>query len=66
MDQKMPPGKTLRTLREIKKLTQAKLGEMAGLPVARISDFEKGQRTISKSMVKKPAGIFGTSPAVFI
>lgn len=66
MEQKMTPGKSLKTLREMKKLTQAKLGEISGIPAARISDYETGQRAISKTIAKKLAGIFGVSAASFI
>ena len=66
MEKKMTPGKTLKTLREIKEFTQARLGEMTGTPTTRISDYETGQRAISKDAAKKLAAIFNVSPAVFI
>ncbi|MBN1577390.1 MAG: helix-turn-helix transcriptional regulator [Chitinispirillaceae bacterium] len=66
MRKDMTPGKSLKTLREVTNLTQAKIGEMIGIPTARISDFETGQRAISKVMAKKLAAVFNTSPAVFI
>jgi hypothetical protein len=66
MKKEMTPGKTLKTLREVRELTQARLGEMTGIPTTRISDYETGQRAISKEGAKKLAGIFGVSPAVFI
>jgi DNA-binding transcriptional regulator YiaG len=66
MKTEMTPGKTLKTLREMKNLTQAKLGGLVDIPTARISDFETGQRAISKEAAKKLAKVFGRSPAVFI
>jgi DNA-binding XRE family transcriptional regulator len=66
MEKKMTPGKTLKTLREVRELTQAKLGEMIDISTARISDFETGQRAISKAVAKKLGELFGVSPAVFI
>jgi DNA-binding transcriptional regulator YiaG len=66
MEKKMTPGKMLKTLREVKELSQAKLGEMIGTPGTRVSDFETGQRAISKEVAKKLATIFNVSPAVFI
>jgi DNA-binding XRE family transcriptional regulator len=66
MEKKMTPGKTLKTLREVRDYSQAKLGEMIDTPASRISDYETGQRTISKEVAKKLAAIFNVSPAVFI
>jgi DNA-binding transcriptional regulator YiaG len=66
MKNKRTPGKSLKTLREVTNLTQAKLGEMLGIPTARVSDFETGQQAISKAMAKKIAEVFNTSLAVFI
>jgi DNA-binding transcriptional regulator YiaG len=66
MEKKMTPGKMLKTLREVKELSQAKLGEMIGTPGSRVSDYETGQRAISKEVAKKLAAIFKVSPAVFI
>jgi DNA-binding transcriptional regulator YiaG len=66
MENKMTPGKTLKTLREVKELSQAKLGEMIGTPGSRISDFETGQRAISRTAAKKLAELFKVSVSVFI
>jgi hypothetical protein len=38
----------------------------ARTPASRISDYETGQRTISKEVAKKFAVIFNVSPAMFI
>lgn len=66
MEKTMTPGKMLKTLREVKDLSQAKLGEMIGTPGSRVCDFETGQRAISKEAAKRLAAIFNVSPAVFI
>ena len=66
MEKNMTPGKMLKTLREVRELTQAKLGEMIGIPTARVSDLETGQRAISKAMAKKLGEFFAVSPMVFI
>ena len=66
MEKDMTPGKMLKTLREVRELTQAKLGEMVGIPTARVSDLETGQRAISKVIAKKLGDLFEVSPAVFI
>ena len=66
MSRRMTPGKYLRTLREAQGLTQAQLGEKVGIPASRISDYETGQRSISKSAAKRFAKALGVSPAPFI
>jgi hypothetical protein len=66
MKKEMTPAKTLKTWREMKKLSQAKLGKMINMPGSRISDYETGQRAISKEVTKKFAAVFNVSPAAFI
>jgi DNA-binding XRE family transcriptional regulator len=66
MSQEMTPAKYLKTYREIMGYSQSKLGQLVGLPASRISDYETGQRAISKEMAKKLAELFKTNPAVFI
>lgn len=66
MDRKMKPKDYLRHLREAYKLTQEELGKQIGTNAAHVSDWETGQRAISKSIAKKLAQVFKTSPAVFI
>ena len=66
MSDEMTPAKYLKTCREIADYSQAKLGDLAGVPASRISDYETGQRAISKEMAKKFAEVFKTSPALFI
>lgn len=66
MSKEMTPAKYLKTCREIAGYSQARLGALAGVPASRISDYETGQRTISKEMAKKLAEVFETSPAEFI
>ena len=63
---KMTPGKSLRTLREMCGWTLAETGKKIGVSAYRVSDFETGQRAISKAMAKKLAEVFGTSAVVFI
>ena len=62
----MTPAKTLRTLREMCGWTLAETGKKVGVSPYRISDYETGQRAISKDMAKKLAEAFKTSPAEFI
>ena len=62
----MTPAKTLRTLREMCGWTLAETGKKVGVSPYRISDYETGQRAISKDMAKKLAEVFKTSPAEFI
>jgi DNA-binding transcriptional regulator YiaG len=66
MEKKMTPGKYLRNLREAHGLSQKAVGEKIGTNAAHVSDYETGQRAISKAMAKKLAVVFNTSPAVFI
>lgn len=48
----------LRTLRELRKLTQAQLGDRAGMGAATISHFETGQRAPSlDSLIKLADGL---------
>ena len=63
---RMTPGKSLRTLREMAGWTLAETGKKTGVSAYRVSDYETGQRAISKAMAKKLAGLFNTTPAVFI
>lgn len=66
MSKEMTPARYLKTYREIAEYSQAQLGKLAGLPASRISDYETGQRSISKDVAKKLSDIFKVSPAVFI
>lgn len=66
MEKEMKPMDYLRHLREVRGLTQKGLGDKVGTNAAHISDYETGQRAISKEMAKKLAEIFKTSPAIFI
>ena len=60
MSKEMTPAKYLKTCREIAGYSQARLGALAGVPASRISDYETGQRTISKEMAKKLAELLET------
>lgn len=62
----MTPAKSLRTLRDMCGWTLAETGKKIGVSPYRVSDYETGQRAISKLMAKKLAVVFNTSPAVFI
>ncbi|MBN2036992.1 MAG: helix-turn-helix transcriptional regulator [Chitinispirillaceae bacterium] len=66
MEKEMGPDDYLKHLREAHGLTQKELGEKAGTNAAHISDYETGQRTISKEMAKKLAEIFNVNPGTFI
>lgn len=63
---RMTPAKTLRTFREMTGWTLAETGKRIGVSPYRVSDYETGQRDISKDLAKKLAEVFNTSPAVFI
>jgi DNA-binding transcriptional regulator YiaG len=66
MEKQMTPGKMLKTLREVRNLTQDGLGIKIGTPASRISDYETGQRAISKHAAKRIGDVFKVSPALFI
>jgi DNA-binding XRE family transcriptional regulator len=66
MEKEMKPKDYLKHLREANGLTQKSLGREAGINAAHISDYETGQRSISKEMARKFAQIFQTSPGIFI
>lgn len=51
----------LKSLRELRKLTQAELGSRAGMGAASISHFETGQRTPSLDSLVKLADALGVS-----
>jgi DNA-binding transcriptional regulator YiaG len=66
MKKKMKPKDYLKHLREAHGLTQKQLGEKIKTSAAHVSDYETGQRSISKSVAKQLCKIFKTSPAIFI
>ena len=66
MSKEMTPARYLKTYRDIFGYSQAGLGELVGAPASRISDFETGQRAISRKNAKKLAAIFNVTPGVFI
>jgi ribosome-binding protein aMBF1 (putative translation factor) len=66
LDRELTPGVLLRLLREAHDLSQAALGEKINSSAKRVSDFETGQRAISKDIAKRLAVIFNVSPARFI
>jgi plasmid maintenance system antidote protein VapI len=66
LDKEMTPGVFLRLLREAHDMSQAALGEKINVSAKRVSDYENGQRGISKEIAKELAHIFNVSPARFI
>jgi antitoxin component HigA of HigAB toxin-antitoxin module len=66
MSKEMTPARYLKTYRETFGYSQAKLGELIGTPASRISDFETGQRAISRKNAKKLAALFNVTPGVFV
>lgn len=66
IEKKMKPKDYIKHLREAHGLTQKRLGEKINTTAAHVSDYETGQRSISKSVAKQLGKIFKTSPAIFI
>ncbi len=63
----MAPGDNLRTYRENRGLTQARLGELlGGVPRQHVSNMEREVRSISLKTARKLAQIFQVSPEKFI
>ncbi|HAJ79791.1 MAG TPA: hypothetical protein DCO75_08460 [Fibrobacteres bacterium] len=54
----MKPKDYFKNLREAHGLTQKQLGEKINSNAAHISDYETGQRSISKEVAKKFTAIF--------
>jgi len=59
-------AENVRSLRELRRLTQAELGARAGIAAASISHFETGQRTPSLDSVVKLADALGVSIDVLV
>jgi DNA-binding XRE family transcriptional regulator len=66
IDARMTPEKSLRILREMCGWTLAETGKKIGVSPHRVSDYETGQRAMSKDIAKKLAEVFNTTPAQFI
>jgi DNA-binding transcriptional regulator YiaG len=66
MERKMKPSDYLRHFREAHGLTQKALGDKLKTSAAHVSDWETGQRAISRMNAKKLAKIFNVNPGVFI
>ena len=64
--QQMKPKDYLKNLREAHGMTQNVLGEKIGTNAAHVSDWETGQRAISKNVAKKLGEVFGVYPGLFI
>ncbi len=62
----MTPGDKIRGLRKACGWTLSIVGEKIGVTPYRVSDYETGQRAISKAVAKKLGDLFGVSPALFI
>ena len=59
LDATMGPGDYLRTYRETRGLSQAKLGQrLGGIPRQHVSNMEKGHRGISVKVAQRLAKIF--------
>jgi DNA-binding transcriptional regulator YiaG len=63
---RMTPGKYLRNLREASGMTQKELGEKIGVSANYVSDWENGQRNISRFAAKKLSRLFNVNPGIFI
>jgi len=62
----MTPGTYLRIYRENSEMTQAQLAEHLGVTRFRVSDMERGVRSVSKQSAKKLAEIFDVPAGRFI
>lgn len=63
---RMTPGKYLRHLREATSMTQRAVGEKVGVSANYVSDWETGQRPVSRFKARELAALFGVEPGVFI
>lgn len=66
MKETYSPSSNLAFYRKEKKLTQATLGNILGVPKQNVSDMEHGRRPISKEMTKKIASAPGYPVTLFI
>lgn len=60
------PAMALRGLRVKEGITQKELAEKIGITQTRVSEMEKGKRTISKAMARRLEDAFGMSYKLFI
>lgn len=56
---KIPPGYTLKFLREEKKMSQKRLGDLAGCSQAQVDRLEKGLRYLDQEWAEKFARALG-------
>jgi DNA-binding XRE family transcriptional regulator len=63
---RMTPGKYLRHFREAHGLTQKAMGDKVGVGPNYVSDWENGQRPISRFAARKLGEMFNVNPGVFI
>ena len=66
MKDKYTPASNLAFYRKEKKLTQAELGSILGVPKQYVSDMEHERRTISKEMEKKIAAALDSPVTLFL
>jgi DNA-binding XRE family transcriptional regulator len=59
---RLTPDVRIKELRGIHNMTQAELAKVLGVAVQKVSDFETGQREVSKKIAKKLEKVF-KSPA---
>ena len=65
-EMKYSPASNLAFYRKEKKLTQASLGNMLGVPKQYISDMEHERRSISKEIAKKIASALDSPVGLFL
>ena len=66
MKEKYSPASNLAFYRKEKKLTQASLGSILGVPKQYVSDMEHERRSISKEMAKKIAVALDSPLTLFL
>jgi DNA-binding transcriptional regulator YiaG len=63
---RLTPARRVKELREVHNMTQAELGKILGMAVQKVSDFETGQREVSKKIAKKLEKVFKSPAGNFI
>ena len=66
MKEKYSPASNLAFYRKERKLTQASLGSILGVPKQYVSDMEHERRSISKEMAKKIAAALDSPVTLFL
>lgn len=62
----LPPGKSLRVIRELQELSQNDLAKLSGLPQSTISGMESGKINIGVERAKVLARALKVHPAVIV